>query len=174
MISLSLGDILFIIVVCAVIYGILFHRRSDRICESKEKSAMPQSDADIRKILSTHKTIAMVGASSNPDRPSNHVLEYLLQAGYTVYPVNPKDEQLFGQKVYRRLEDIPHSIDIVDVFRNPADAPEVAREAVKAGAKVLWLQEGVVSEEAARIADEGGLLVVMDHCMLKEHQRLKI
>ena len=135
---------------------------------------MLKNDADIRKILSSHKTIAMVGASSNPDRPSNHVLEYLLQAGYTVFPVNPKDDQLFGQKVYRRLEDIPHSIDIVDVFRNPADAPEVAREAVKAGAKVLWLQEGVVSDEAARIAGDGGLLLVMDRCMLKEHQRLKI
>ncbi|WP_155876162.1 CoA-binding protein [Desulfuromonas sp. AOP6] len=135
---------------------------------------MPQKDADIRKILTTHKTIAMVGASSNPDRPSNHVFEYLLEAGYTVYPVNPKDEKLFGQKVYRRLEDIPQPIDIVDVFRNPADAPEVAREAVKAGAKVLWLQEGVVSDEASRLAAEGGLLVVMDRCMLKEHQRLKI
>ncbi|MCP3177924.1 CoA-binding protein [Desulfuromonas sp. KJ2020] len=135
---------------------------------------MSQNETDIRNILSTHKTIAMVGASSNPERASNHVLEYLLQAGYTVFPVNPKDEELFGQKVYRRLEDIPHPIDIVDVFRNPADAPAVAREAVEAGAKVLWLQEGVISEEAARIAAEGGLRVVMDRCMLKEHQRLKI
>lgn len=135
---------------------------------------MSQNETDIRNILSTHKTIAMVGASSNPERASNHVLEYLLQAGYTVFPVNPKDEELFGQKVYRRLEDIPHPLDIVDVFRNPADAPAVAREAVEAGAKVLWLQEGVISEEAARIAAEGGLRVVMDRCMLKEHQRLKI
>jgi len=135
---------------------------------------MSQNETDIRNILSTHKTIAMVGASSNPERPSNHVFEYLLQAGYTVIPVNPKDEELFGQKVYRRLEDIPQPIDIVDVFRNPADAPAVAREAVEAGAKVLWLQEGVISEEAARIAAEGGLRVVMDRCMLKEHQRLKI
>ncbi|MGE4579447.1 MAG: CoA-binding protein [Desulfuromonadales bacterium] len=135
---------------------------------------MSQNETDIRNILSTHKNIAMVGASSNPERASNHVLEYLLQAGYMVFPVNPKDEELFGQKVYRRLEDIPHPIDIVDVFRNPADAPAVAREAVEAGAKVLWLQEGVISEEAARIAAEGGLRVVMDRCMLKEHQRLKI
>ena len=173
MMGFSLGDIVFIAAVCLLIWGILNRVNKNKQPHSKE-GIMPLDDETIREILKSSHVVAMVGASSNAERPSNHVFEYLLNAGYTMVPVNPKDEQIFGQKVFRTLQDIPLQIDIVDVFRNPDQAPQVAREAVAVGAKVLWLQEGVVSEEARDIALSAGLKVVMDRCMLKEHRRLGI
>jgi len=170
MLGFSFGDVLFILVVCFVIWAVLSLVK--RKPEPARQKTMILDDENVREILRGKKLIAMVGASSNPERPSNHVLEYLLNAGYVVYPVNPKDEQLFGQKVYRSLHDIPVPVDIVDVFRNSDQAPEVALEAVAIGAKVLWMQEGVVSEEAREIALKAGLQVVMNRCMLKEHRRL--
>jgi predicted CoA-binding protein len=125
----------------------------------------------IRKILHTARTIAIVGLSSNPLRPSNFVGFYLKRHGYHVVPVNPRETEAVGEKAYASLKDIPYHVDVVDVFRAPQFVPEVAREAVDIGADALWLQFGVISGEGARIAQSGGLDVVMDRCMKVEHAR---
>ncbi len=125
----------------------------------------------IRQILLTARTIAIVGLSSNPLRPSNFVAFYLQRHGYRIVPVNPREREAVGQPAFATLSDIPFPVDVVDVFRAPQFVPEVAEEAVKIGAKALWLQFGVISPEGARIAREGGLQVVMDRCMKVEHAR---
>jgi predicted CoA-binding protein len=125
----------------------------------------------IRQILLTAKTIAIVGLSSNPLRPSNFVGFYLQRHGYQVVPVNPRETEALGEKAYASLSDIPFHVDVVDVFRAPQFVPPIAEEAVKVGAGALWLQFGVISPEAARIAADGGLKVVMDRCMKVEHAR---
>lgn len=116
--------------------------------------------------------IAVVGASPNPARPSNMVMTYLVDQGYDVIPVRPKVSEIIGRPCYPSLEDIPRHVDIVDVFRRAEACPDVARSAVTIGAGMLWLQEGIISEEAARIAEEGGLTVVMDRCIKVVHQDL--
>jgi predicted CoA-binding protein len=131
-----------------------------------------QNDDELRSILRDSRVIAVVGLSSNPDRPSNAVARYLMQHGYTVIPVNPAETEILGQRCYPDLASIPQKVDIVDCFRKPADIPPLARDAVAIGAKVLWLQLGVVNQEAAQIAAEGGLQVVMDRCTEIEHARL--
>jgi predicted CoA-binding protein len=128
---------------------------------------------DIETILTTGKTVAIVGISPDPSRPSYGVASYLQAAGYRIVPVRPDGEEILGEKVYRALKDIPFPVDIVDVFRKPDAVPPIAREAVDIGAKVLWLQEGVGSPEGETIARDGGLEVVSNRCMLKEHRRLK-
>ncbi len=125
----------------------------------------------IRDIMLTAKTVAIVGLSSNELRPSNFVGFYLKRHGYRVISVNPRETEVFGEKSYASLSDIPFPIDVVDVFRAPQHVPEIAREAVKIGAKALWLQFGVISPEGAEIARQGGLQVVMDRCMKVEHAR---
>jgi predicted CoA-binding protein len=126
---------------------------------------------DIETIFSTARTVAVVGISPDPSRASHGVASYLQSAGYRIIPVRPDGEEILGEKVYRTLSDIPFQVDIVDVFRKPEAAPPIAREAVAIGAKILWLQEGVGNHEAEAIAREGGLTVVSDLCMLKEHRR---
>ncbi|HEY1297840.1 MAG TPA: CoA-binding protein [Chloroflexota bacterium] len=125
----------------------------------------------IRKILHTARTIAIVGLSSNVLRPSNFVGFYLKRHGYRIVPVNPRETEAVGEKAYASLKDIPFHVDVVDVFRAPQFVPDVAREAVEIGADALWLQFGVISGEGARIAEAGGLDVVMDRCMKVEHAR---
>jgi uncharacterized protein len=125
----------------------------------------------IRQILLTARTIAIVGLSSNVLRPSNFVGFYLQRHGYRIVPVNPREREALGQPAYATLSDIPFPVDVVDVFRAPQFVPEVAEEAVKIGAKALWLQFGVISAEGARIARDGGLQVVVDRCMKVEHAR---
>ena len=125
----------------------------------------------IRQVLLNAKTIAIVGLSSNPLRPSNFVGFYLQRHGYRVVPVNPRESEALGEKSFPSLTDIPFHVDVVDVFRAPQFVPEVAREAVQIGAGALWLQFGVISPEGARIAADGGLQVVMDRCMKVEHAR---
>ena len=134
----------------------------------------PPSDDELRKILVGAKTIAMVGASSNPARPSNEIMKRLLDAGYRVIPVNPRETDVLGQRAMAALTDITEPVDIVDVFRNADDTPPIADDAVKIGAKTLWLQLGVANEEAAVRALRGGLTVVMDTCIGATHRRLQI
>ncbi|WP_338637906.1 CoA-binding protein [Erwinia persicina] len=132
------------------------------------------NDQTIADVLTTTKTIALVGASDNPARPSYGVMAYLLSQGYQVTPVSPKlaGQTLLGQTVYASLSDIPHRIDMVDVFRNADAAWGVAQEAIAVGAKTLWLQIGVINEQAAVLAAEAGLKVVMDRCPKIEIPRL--
>jgi predicted CoA-binding protein len=125
------------------------------------------------RLLTTYKTIAMVGLSADPMRPSHFAAIYMQSEGYDIIPVNPRlaGEKILGQTVYASLRDIPRPVDIVDVFRKPEEIPPIAHEAIEIGAKVLWMQLGIVNEEAARIAREGGLDVVMNRCVKIEHAR---
>jgi len=132
------------------------------------------SDDELRKLLVETKTIAMVGASSNPDRTSNGIMKQLLAAGYHVIPVNPKETEVLGQKAYASLAAIPEKVEIVDVFRRSEDTPGIADEAIAIGAKVLWLQLGVTNEDAATRAKAGGLTVIMDKCIGATHRHLHI
>jgi predicted CoA-binding protein len=133
-----------------------------------------QDDDELRKIYEETKTIAVVGASDNPQKPAHTIPRYLQRQGYRIIPVNPKGGEILGEKVHASLQEIEEPIDVVDVFRPSEETPDVARSAVEAGAKVLWLQEGISSEEAERIATEGGLRVVMDRCMGATHARLDL
>ncbi len=132
------------------------------------------NDTKIEAILKSVKTIALVGASDKEHRASFHVLDYLLKQGYHVIPVSPRlaGQEILGQKVYAHLADIPVSIDMVDVFRNSEAAFEVAQEAIAIQAKVLWLQLGVVNEDAKALAEGNGLQVVMDRCPAIEIPKL--
>lgn len=127
------------------------------------------SKAALHELLEQSHTIAMVGASSNPERESHLIFERLLRVGYQVIPVNPRETEVLGQKAYGSLEEIPVHVDIVDVFRKAEETPAIAESAVKIGAGALWLQQGIVNDEAARIASEGGLIVVMDKCLATAH-----
>ena len=127
----------------------------------------------IKRILHECRTIAVVGLSSNPMRPSNSVANYMKRSGYKIIPVNPREERVFGEKSYPSLADVPEKIDLVDVFRRSEEAGAVVDEAIRIGAQAVWLQEGVIDEQAAQRAQEAGLLVVMDRCWLKEHARIK-
>jgi predicted CoA-binding protein len=122
-------------------------------------------DEALRALLDGAPTIALVGASSKPDRPSHRIMRQLLDAGFRVIPVTPKEEEVLGQRAYPSLAELPAPPDIVDVFRRAEEAPAIADEAVAVGAKVLWLQQGITSEEAAARASAGGLTVVMDRCL---------
>lgn len=125
-------------------------------------------------ILSAARTIAVVGASSDPARSSHGVMKMLLGAGYHVIPVNPNESEVLGQKAYASLRDVPEKIDIVDVFRRAEATPPIAEDAVAIGAKTLWLQLGVVNDQAAATAQAGGLNVVMDRCIAVEHRLLGV
>ncbi len=126
----------------------------------------------LRRILQTCKTIAMVGLSAEWHRPSNFVAKYLQSHGYRVIPVNPRYDSILGERCYARLEDIPEPVDMVDVFRKPAEVPPVAAGAVAIGARCLWQQLGVANLEADAIARAAGLDSVMDRCVKIEHARL--
>lgn len=130
--------------------------------------------AEIQEILKAAKTIAVVGISEREDRASNWVAQYLVHQGYTVYPVNPELDEWHGMKVYDSVEDLPEEVDIVDVFRRPNKVMPVAENAVNSGAKVLWLQQGIVNDAAAELAASAGLSVVMDACIMVEHKSMKL
>jgi len=123
-------------------------------------------------ILRSSKVIAVVGLSSNPERPSNVAAGYLKNHGYTVIPVNPREDDVFGQKAYSDLSSVPEKVDVVQIFRKSEDVPPIVTDAIKIRAKAVWMQEGVINKEAAKRATDAGLMVVMDKCMKKEHQKL--
>lgn len=129
---------------------------------------------ELRSLLGEARVIAVVGISAKEWRPSYEVASYLQDNGYRIVPINPNETEVLGERAYPSLLDIPDDIrvDVVDVFRRPEHTPDVARDAVKIGARLLWLQEGIVSEEAARIAQEGGLDVIMGVCIRQVRQRL--
>jgi len=124
------------------------------------------------RILTDYRNVAVVGISARPERPSHRVAVYLSEHGYNVIPVNPALEEVIGRTCYPDLSSIPDRVEVVDIFRKPEDVVPVVREATRVGAKAVWMQEGVINEEAASLAREAGILVVMDRCMLKEHVRM--
>jgi uncharacterized protein len=132
------------------------------------------SDEELRSILGDAKTLAVVGLSSNPARDSHSVATFLQSRGYRIVPVNPKETEVLGEPAYPSLAHVPGdvAIDVVDVFRRAEFTPDIARDAVRRGAKVLWLQDGIVSDEARRIGEDGGMTVVMGTCMRREKRRL--
>lgn len=129
-------------------------------------------DDVMRRIFAESQTIAVVGASPSPHRAGHYIPAYLQEHGYRIVPVNPTCDEVLGVKCYDSLEDIPGTIDCVEVFRRPEYTPDIARQAVAIGAKSLWLQLGIINDEAKRIAEEGGLLFVQDECMGPQHRRL--
>lgn len=131
----------------------------------------PAGGDPIFDILTKYKTIAVVGLSSNPARPSYGVTEYLQSSGYQIIPVNPNETDVLGEPSYARLEDVPRKIEIVDIFRRPAEVPPAVDAAIHVGAKVVWMQLGIVNEAAAEKARAAGITVVMDACMLVEHKK---
>jgi predicted CoA-binding protein len=126
---------------------------------------------EISQIIKSAATIAVVGLSDKPDRPSYHVAEYLQTQGYRIIPVNPAIPHVLGEKSYPDLKSIPEKIDIVDIFRKPNDVPPIVDEAIAVKAKTVWMQEGIAHEGAAEKARQAGLQVVMDKCLLKEHMK---
>jgi uncharacterized protein len=125
----------------------------------------------IKQILEECQTIAVVGLSSNPIRPSNGVAGFMKRKGYEVIPVNPNESEVFGEKAYSSLSEIPVKVDLVDIFRRSEEAGSAVDEAIEIGAKAVWLQEDVIDEAAAKRAEEAGLLVVMDRCWLKDYYK---
>lgn len=141
--------------------------------DDSRPSAAQSTEQIVRDILREAKTIAVVGLSSRPNRPSHEVARYLQQQGYRIVPVNPREASVLGEKSYPSLRDVPFHVDLVDVFRRAEDVPLVARDAVAIGADTLWLQLGIFSAEAERIAREGGLRFVENLCTKVEHARLR-
>lgn len=134
-----------------------------------------ERDADpVAEILKKCKTIAVVGLSSNPLRPSHEVTEYMQRAGYRIIPVNPNETEVLGEKSYARLEEVPEKVDVVNIFRRPEEVPAVVESAIRIGAPVVWMQLGIENEEAAEKARAAGLAVVEDACILIEHRKRAI
>jgi uncharacterized protein len=126
----------------------------------------------IPELLHNARTIAVVGLSGKRFRPSYGVSEYMQSAGYRIIPVNPNERQVLGEKSYPSLDDVPEAVDIVDIFRRSEFVPEIVEAAIRKGAQVIWMQEGVIHEQAAARARQAGLEVIMDRCILKEHRRM--
>ena len=129
---------------------------------------------EIAELLATAKTIAVVGLSSDPMRPSFGVAQYMQRQGYRIIPVNPNERTVLDEKSYKTLADVPDKIDLVDIFRRPEFVPELVDEVIRLKIPSLWLQEGVVHEPAVRKAQAAGIRVVMDRCILKEHRARKL
>jgi predicted CoA-binding protein len=126
----------------------------------------------IAEILHSARTIAVVGLSGKRYRPSYGVAEYLKRSGYRIIPVNPLETEVLGEKCYPDLDSVPEHVDVVDIFRRSEFVPEIVEAAIRKGARAVWMQEGVIHADAARRAEEAGLFVVMDRCILKDHRRL--
>lgn len=146
--------------------------KSQRSEVDKDMKAPANEQETIQKILRDSRTVAVVGLSSNPERPSYEVAHYLQQRGYRIIPVNPNETEVLGEQAYPDLLSIPEPIDVVDIFRRSEAVPPIVEQAIKIGAKAVWMQKGVSHEEAAAQARRAGLLVVMDRCMMAETRRL--
>ncbi|HEY6479686.1 MAG TPA: CoA-binding protein [Streptosporangiaceae bacterium] len=133
---------------------------------------MADTDAIVERILTTYDTITVVGASGAPEKAAHYVPVHMQEHGWRIIPVNPHEDELMGERVYRTLADIPEPVGLVDVFRPSPATPDIARQAVAAGATALWLQLGIASAEARAIAEEAGLLYVEDRCLIIEQRRL--
>ena len=138
-----------------------------------ERRVLEPTLEDLRQILATSKTIAVVGLSNKPERPSHEVASYLQDEGYRIIPVNPHITEVLGEKAYPSLRDVPKPVDIVDIFRRPESVPPIVEDAIAVGAKVVWMQSGIVNEEAAARAEAAGLTVIMDACMRSAHRTLR-
>jgi len=130
------------------------------------------SDADLQRLFETVRTIAVVGCSPKPERPGHYVAKYLQDLGYRIIPVNPGQTEILGEKCYASLRDIPEPVDMVDCFRRAEDIPPVVEDAIAIGAKFVWMQLGIVNEDAAQRAIDAGIEVVMDHCPKIDYPRL--
>lgn len=139
-------------------------------CEFPKKNA---TSDEIAQILRSSKTIAVIGLSPKPERPSHGVSAYMKSQGYTIIPVNPGQKEILGETCYPSLLEVPGPVDIVDIFREPGAVPEIVEQAIAKKAKVIWMQEGIVHNEAAEKARSAGLQVVMNKCIYKEHARLR-
>ena len=148
-------------------YGVALERYAQYRVVSKGQTMSAEE-----KILNFSRVVAVVGLSSKPGRPSYKVASYLKEQGYKIIPVNPTEKEILGEPCYPDLASIPESVDVVEVFRRSEEVSPIVEETIRMGAKAVWMQEGVINEEAAVRAMEAGLLVVMDKCMFKEHQKL--
>jgi uncharacterized protein len=135
---------------------------------------MGDTDAVVERILRTYATITVVGASNAPAKPAHYVPAHMQEHGWRIIPINPEADLILGERVYRTLADVPEQVGLVDVFRPSAATPEVARQAVDVGATALWLQLGIMSEEARSIAEGAGLLYVEDRCLIIEQRRFHL
>lgn len=136
-------------------------------------SEISETDKISSEILDSSRVVAVVGLSTKPERPSHRVASYLKEKGYQIIPVNPAEKEIVGETSYPDLASIPERVDVVDIFRRSEEVPAIVEEAIKIGAKAVWMQEGVVNEAAASRAREAGLMVIMDKCMRKEHLKLQ-
>ncbi len=132
------------------------------------------TDSQIREILTKYKNIAIVGISANENRPSYSVAKFLFESGYKIYPVNPNYEKVLGLKCYRNLKEINDKVEIVNIFRKSEEVKPIVEEAIQIGAKVVWMQEGIINNEAAELAINAGLNVVMNKCIMREIKKWKI
>ena len=140
---------------------------------SVNQTEFATTDAERLQILQKYNRVAIVGLSSNPHRPSHFVAVYLAQHGYDITPVNPKETEILGRRCYPSLKEVPQPLEIVDIFRDPSAIPGIVEQAIECGAKVIWMQLGLIHEAAARRAREAGLQVVMDRCIKIEHARFR-
>jgi hypothetical protein len=124
-----------------------------------------------KEILEKYKTIAVIGCSTNPEKPAHYVPKYLKEHGYKIIPVNPFADEILGEKAYPSLLDVPEEVEVVEVFRPADETPGIVRQAIEKGAKAVWLQEGIVNEEASNLARDAGIEFVMDRCMMVEHRK---
>ena len=136
------------------------------------EQARYQDTAVIQRLLGESRTVAIVGLSADRQKASSFVASYLRSEGYRIVPVNPHESQVLGEQCYPDLDSVPGPVDIVDIFRRSEFVPEIVEAAIRKGAKVVWMQEGVIHDDAARRAEAAGLTVVMDRCILKDHRRL--
>lgn len=140
---------------------------SDQACEFPRQNATTE---EVRRILASARTVAVVGLSDKPERDSHRVAAYLQRAGYRIIPVNPNLTSVLGEKAYPNLRAIPEPVDVVDIFRKPEAVPEIVEDAIAIGARVVWMQDGIVHNAAADRARQAGLAVVMNKCMMREHR----